>query len=108
MSKATAQNYQIEKAPKLIRLLGDKEIQLESAEHIIEFPGGAIEVARTSDGNYWAHILINRRWECYDTKGMRECLGIVLDSRVDDGKKIVQLNNDDQISQIAVLIGRAE
>jgi hypothetical protein len=28
----------------------------EPATGIIKFPGGHVEVSRTSDGNYWAHL----------------------------------------------------
>lgn len=46
-------------APEKITLLGSKQ-KPEPAQHIIEFPGGAIEVSRCSDGvHYWAHIHIN-------------------------------------------------
>lgn len=104
--QATAQSYQFGKAPKLIQLLGDKTVKPESAEHIIEFPGGAIEIARTSDGHYWAHILINRKWATDEVQGMHNQIGLVIDSRVDNGQEIQRLRFDENIRQIAVLIGR--
>jgi hypothetical protein len=60
MSQVTTRNYLIDGAPRLIELLGDKTRRPEPATHIIEFPGGAVELSRTSDGNYWAHIIVNR------------------------------------------------
>jgi hypothetical protein len=60
MSQVTTRNYLIDEAPRRIELLGDKTRRPEPATHIIEFPGGAVELSRTSDGNYWAHIIVNR------------------------------------------------
>ena len=89
----------------MIQLLGDRA-KPESAQHIIEFPGGAVEVSRTTDGLYWAHIIVNRGWAIDDIDGLHNCKGVVLDSRVDNGKEIVQLPQNEEISQIAVLIGK--
>lgn len=58
MSEATVINDLFDKAPARRVLKGDKR-KPESAEHIIEFPGGAIQVARLEDGTYWAHIIVN-------------------------------------------------
>ncbi|MHB1265894.1 MAG: hypothetical protein ACYC1S_16015, partial [Gemmatimonadaceae bacterium] len=58
--KFTAKNWPITSAPKRIELLGDRMKRPEPAQHIIEFPGGAVEVSRTSDGSYWAHIIVHR------------------------------------------------
>lgn len=73
-------------------LSGDKTRRPEAAEHIIEFPGGAIEVARTEDGNYWAHIIIGD--------------GTVIASRLDRGDEagIVDIPRAETAHQIAVLI----
>ena len=40
----TSVNMLIEKAPRRIELLGDKTLRPEPAQHIIEFPGGAVYV----------------------------------------------------------------
>lgn len=103
----TAENYQFKNAPSLIRLLGDRA-KPESAQHIIEFPGGAVEVSRTTDGNYWAHIIINRGHTCKDFPGLGHCRAVVLDSRLQIDGEVLDLPQDKSISQIAVLIGRAE
>ena len=34
---------------------GDKK-NLEPSMAVIKFPGGHVEVSRTSDGKYWAHV----------------------------------------------------
>ncbi|SON54272.1 hypothetical protein HDIA_0731 [Hartmannibacter diazotrophicus] len=39
-------------------LLGDPNIKPEKPHTIIGFPGGDVEIARTSDGNYWVHVAV--------------------------------------------------
>lgn len=51
----TAKAYRFGEAPKRIELRGDKTTATESAQHIITFPGGAIELARVGDDEYWVH-----------------------------------------------------
>lgn len=102
MSQAfTARNFQIAEAPKRIELLGDKTRRPEPAQHIIEFPGGAIEVSRTTDGLYWAHIIV-------ETENWGRTPGRVVASRLGQTGKseaVVDLAADlDAIVQIAVLI----
>src|SRR5262245_28936795 len=72
----------IPKPPKAIRLKGDKR-QPESAQHIIEFPGGAIELSRCDNGDYWAHVIINRDDIIDDTQGRVSAYGAIVDSRID-------------------------
>lgn len=102
----TAKNYNIERAPKRIELLGDKHKRPEPAQHIIEFPGGAIEVSRTSDGNYWAHIIVNHDWALADADGLRSAIGTVVGSRIMRAwnEPIVAADGQERIRQIAVLI----
>lgn len=57
----TAKAYRFGEAPKRIELRGDKTTATESAQHIITFPGGAIELARVGDDEYWVHVTVNRR-----------------------------------------------
>ena len=45
---------------KEIELLGDPKKKIESAEHIINFPGGSFSVCRTSNQDYWVHISVNK------------------------------------------------
>lgn len=92
------------RAPKRIELLGDKTLRPESAQHVIEFPGGAIEVSRTSTGEYWCHIHVNRDWADGDMQGIRGAMGKVVGGRLDFGEGVEDVPNQDRISQIAILI----
>lgn len=68
---------------------GDKR-KPEPTTAIIKFPGGFVEVARTSDGQYWAHINTD--------KGSN-----IVDSRIDyDYEKYAELvgNNQETIPPI--------
>lgn len=101
----TAREMTLGKAPARIDLLGDKTKRPEPAQHIITFPGGAIELSRTSDGHYWAHILINRGWATDDTPGFHECIGEVIGSRLDTKTGVIdRLPRESEIRQIAVLV----
>ena len=42
----------------MIKFMGDKR-KPEPETGIISFPGGHVEVTRTTDGKYWAHIEVN-------------------------------------------------
>lgn len=91
------------KAPPHIRLLGSKS-NPESAQHVIEFPGGAIELSRTSDGNYWAHIIVNRDFAVEDCEGFRSSLGEIVGGRIDTTEDVYEVPNLGDITQIALLI----
>lgn len=105
----TAKNWVLDKAPKRIKLLGDKA-RPESAQHIIEFPGGAVEISRTSDGDYWAHIIVNHGFGDGDTDGISGAQGHVVDARIDRAHPLgVQTPKDlKAIQQIAVLIRKGK
>lgn len=74
---------------------GDKN-NPEVSTGIIKFPGGHVEVSRTSDGSYWAHVAI-------DT-------GVIKDSRIDydyDGyikHGIVDMPDSDKIQHMAIRV----
>lgn len=101
---ATAKNWPIDKAPKQISLFGDPKIKTESAQHIIEFPGGAVEVTRTSDNEYWAHIIINRGWSDSDQTGIHAARGEVVDARIDSAAGVLDVPNAGTMTQVAVRI----
>lgn len=88
---------------KVINLYGKKSSP-EPIQHIINFPGGAIEVCRRDNGEYWAHIEVYKG-QIIDGTSMESCEGVVVDSRIDyyegDNTKI---NNHGSISQVAVRI----
>jgi hypothetical protein len=101
----TAKNWLIDRAPRRIELLGDKTRRPEPAQHVIEFPGGAIEVSRTTNGCYWAHIIVNRGWWDADQEGLRSARGEIQDSRMDrEGIGVHEIDGAPSLAQIAVLI----
>ena len=99
----TAKSYNMKTAPKQINLMGKKE-KPEPAQHIITFPGGAIEVSRTSDGNYWAHVIVFTEGNI-DKNG--DCIaGEVVGSRVtrNNALGVPDIEDQEHIQQLAVLI----
>lgn len=104
---ATTRSFLFGKAPKKISLLGDKT-RPEPATHIIEFPGGAIELSRTSDGSYWAHIIVNHDFALDDAHGLRAAFGDVIGSRIDyefpADPNIIAIPHEKQVRQVAILI----
>ena len=70
--------------PVVIKVFGDKSKKLEPEHHRIEFPGGSIAVDRTTDGEYWAHIAINRPERAeYPETHIGSKVGQVVGSRID-------------------------
>jgi hypothetical protein len=109
MAQVTTKNYLIHKAPKRIGLLGDRTTRPEPATHIIEFPGGAIELSRTTDGNYWAHIIVNRDFALPgEIEGFEGAYGEIVGSRIDYAfptePNIVEVPAASKLRQIAILI----
>lgn len=101
----TAKNWTIDKAPKRLRLFGDKATKVESAMHIIEFPGGAVEVSRCTDGSYWAHIIVNQKgFDAGDGDGLNSARGVVAGSRLDVGRGPEDIASERSLEQVAVLI----
>lgn len=108
-SKVTTRSFLYSDAPGKIQLLGDKSIRPEPATHIIEFPGGAIELSRTSDNNYWAHIIVNRDFALPDDcEGLRGAYGEIVGSRIDyefpAEPNVVEVPQGGSVRQIAILI----
>lgn len=109
MSQQTSVTHLYGRGPKRIQLLGDKMTRPEPATHIIEFPGGAIELSRTSDDKYWAHIIVNRDFALGpDAEGMVSSLGEIVGSRIDyefpADPNIVDVPKANMVRQIAILI----
>jgi len=102
--KFTCKVKQFSHAPKKTRLTGNKRNGAESAQHIIEFPGGAIEVSRTSNNEYWAHIIVNTGQVIDDCEGLCSAHGEIVGSRIDYQDKIVEIENQDRVQQIAIRI----
>jgi hypothetical protein len=95
-------------APARRVLRGDKKKQAEPGTHIIEFPGGAVELARLDDGTYWVHIIVNRGQALSDLAGMDSALGSVVESRIDWHERkeasIPSLPSGSSLTQLAVRI----
>lgn len=91
------------RAPSRINLLGDK-LRPESTDHIITFPGGAIELNRLDDGSYWAHIIV-------DNGRSGGLVGEVVDGRLDrEGaplEPVIDLAQPGRIRQVALRIRSA-
>ena len=82
MSAFTAQSHVLDRAPARITLLGDTR-RPESAQHIIEFPGGAIAVSRLSDGSgHWAEVTTNTQAPIPDSRGLHGAVGRITDTRL--------------------------
>lgn len=105
MPAFTCKNFPIDKAPKRIELLGDKTKRPEPAQHIIEFPGGAIELTRTSKEEYWAHIIVHHGQVLELDGSTRESArGIVVASRIQNDDGLHPIPGAESATQIAVLI----
>lgn len=106
MSEITFKVWQFGDAPKRLELHGDKTRKTESASHVIEFPGGAIELSRLDDNSYWAHIIINRDYAVQGVRGLKGSLARVVDSRIGrhDRLEIPRIEDADELQQIAVRI----
>lgn len=103
----TTKNWPIAKAPKLTRLFGDPKQKIESATHIIEFPGGSVEVARCDDGSYWCHLEVNHGFGAGDSDGTTSAQGEVIGSRVDylaPLPGVVEIPHETQVCQVALRI----
>lgn len=57
-------------------LLGDPAVRLEKPYTIIRFPGGDVEITRTSGGDYWVHVAVASR-------DPGEHRGKIVDARID-------------------------
>lgn len=109
MAAYTAINDLFDDAPARRVLRGDKKKKPDPAQHIIEFPGGAVEVSRLDDGSYWAHIIVNRRQALESlAPGMDSAFERVVSSRVDWDERrleaIPSLPDEANLTQIAVRI----
>lgn len=111
MSAFTQKVWQLLKAPKKTTLLGDKAKKVEASTHVIEFPGGAVEVSRTTDNKYWVHVHVNRNQVVDDAEGLVSAFGQIVGSRVTvninagrDAAGVYEIHNAEHIEQFALLI----
>jgi len=63
-----------------ITFRGDKR-RPEPSTAIIKFPGGSVEVTRTSDDEYWAHVAIDAAGHGLHMPD--DPVGVIVDSRID-------------------------
>lgn len=89
------------------QLYGDPKRQLEPAEVRIAFPGGSVTVARTTSGEYWAHVRLNTENDVRADEEVQR--GHLTDFRVDiDGRHTSEVDvgelNDPQTYHFAARI----
>jgi len=63
-----------------VRLCGDKR-NPEPESFRVAFPGGDVDVVRTTDGQYWVHVRVNRPEDANDGPGF--VIGKLVDARLD-------------------------
>lgn len=86
----------------LIKFHGNRK-NPEPGTAVIEFPGGHVEVSRTTDGQYWAHVEvtnpqnIKRSRIDYSHKGFQETAGA-----------IPEIPYAEEIRHMAILIGAVQ
>jgi len=93
---------------RVIELKGDPRSP-ESAQTIVKFPGGSLEVSRCSNGqDYWAHIEVHA--DSIIEEALRESAqGEIIESRIDYAPEygdlgIAPIPNAQHARHIAVLI----
>jgi len=92
---------------KTLHLYGDKLKKAEPATHLIKFPGGSVELTRTSDGDYWVHVWVNRG-EVIPDVPIYSRRGKIVSSRLDYeyqfGKGIKEIEDLNGIEHLAVRV----
>ena len=94
---------------KVIVLKGNKN-KPESAQHIIKFPGGSIEVTRTTNNEYWVHIEVYKG-DLIDEAVRESENGEIIDTRLDydyPDTKIRDIPNIANLNHLAVRIKTTE
>lgn len=61
----------------LTTLFGDPLVKPEKPYTIISFPGGDVEIARTTEGDYWVHVAIR------PAEGLAGAPGRIVGARMD-------------------------
>jgi hypothetical protein len=64
-----------------IRLYGDPRIRPEPETVRVCFPGGDVDIVRTSDGEYWVHVRVDSEQDVREESA--EYVGQVVDARLD-------------------------
>lgn len=98
-------NFSNKSAKGKFTLHGAPAVKIEKAYTIIEFPGGGIEITRTSDNQYWVHVTVNHPEAlAFDAKP-----GQIVDARIDVHNDHASLERaapllDPAINHLAILI----
>ena len=86
---------------------GNKYERTEPSEHIIKFPGGSIGVTRTSDDEYWAHIVVNDK-QVIDNIHCQSRPGKVVNGRIEytyhSFGDVEEIRNPEDVIHVAVRI----
>lgn len=75
----------------------------EPSTAVIKFPGGHVEVTRTSDGRYWAHVEAERAENIQESR-----IDYNHEGYVASGGGIPKIPHADKIRHMAILIGREQ
>lgn len=92
--------------PFIKYIFGDKSSP-EPEHHEFSFPGGSINVQRTENGEYWAHITVYKG-QLLDDIPSQSQRGNIVDSRIDTPGGVFPLPNIEGASHIAVRIERVK
>jgi len=101
-----------EMEPFVKRIYRGKKTKREPEHHEFIFPGGNINIQRTSDDDYWVHIVVNKG-QVLDDIPSRSKPGKFVDSRVDllfeetQQQSVIPINNVENAGHIAVRISTA-
>lgn len=61
---------------------GDPKKRPEPSSHVIKFPGGWMELSRTSNDEYWAHLSVHKG-QILDDLHTEQVRGTVTETRID-------------------------
>ena len=81
--KGTEQNFSGKSAVGEFTLHGDPKTKPEKPLTVVKFPGGMVEISRTTDNQYWAHITVHRPETLKAQTGSASGAGRVVDARID-------------------------
>jgi hypothetical protein len=70
--------------------------QPEKALTIVNFPGGSVEISRTTEGDYWAHIRVNQPTDGDVLLGFRHA-GRVTDARIDPRNRYASKDSESEL-----------
>lgn len=70
----------------ITELYGDPNIKIEKPYTIVGFPGGSVEISRTTDGEYWVHVATHQNTP-------EDMPGRIVDARVDADRRYCDATN---------------